>query len=565
MSIYAQGYAENEGHMWNQGNLEYYLLTGDRQVQRSAMQLGDWAAGPNTTNFGYGNARVPGWMGIIAMSTYFATHDEYYLNAMRLMYEEVQDKGDEKYGLWIHKLGGGHCRCEEPHHGEAGFMAGVLMTSLKYLYLATGDEEVAERIVKIANYQLDYLWEPRESGFRYTTCPFTNVSKGSAMIMSNGLAFAANYSGDERLIRLTRQAFANGLIAFTGASGGKGIGSPICSAPMAMYEISRFPGPRFDEYFEEMAKVALDPVRRPLPCNVPNPNFEENTAGWVVRSGLQLAQSAEVAHTGKASAMASGNPKGQNEYFVTRYACGAPWEIVWLERDRSYRVQLWLRVDKIGEGIPAPSVRIAMRSKGVTQTAFATNEYDLEHLGTWQLLQREFTVPEYYDAAYIAVSTHTREEQEVLMYMDDVAVVTSDTPARDTYVYPAADASEAQLTGGLSTIVVEGYAWDAITSPDATPGSAAFTIETPLADEYRLLARMAPSEGDATLEVKMDGAPAGSLIIKKADGWRWVKLTPAAGVGGLRLGAGEHTVTITYPAGQAPLLQKVCLTNELVP
>ena len=44
------------------------------------------------------------------------------------------------------------------------------------------------------------------------------------------------------------------------------------------------------------------------------------------------------------------------------------------------------------------------------------------------------------------------------------------------FEFCAADASEAEVTGGLSTIVVEGYAWDAITSPDARPGSAAFTI-----------------------------------------------------------------------------------------
>ena len=252
LTIYAQGYAENEGHMWNQGNLEYYFLTGDEQVRQSAMQLADWAAGPNTTAFGYGNARVPGWMGIIAMAAYFATYDDYYLNAMRLMYEEVQEKGDPKHGLWIHKLGGGHCRCEKSHHGEAGFMSGVLMTALKYFYLATGDEEVAQRIVKIARYQVEHLWEPLEGAFRYTSCPKTHVSPILSLIMANGLAFAANHAGDGKLAAVTREAFANGLIAFRGRGPGNGIvyGLPICSAPLAIHEISRFPGPPMDEYLE---------------------------------------------------------------------------------------------------------------------------------------------------------------------------------------------------------------------------------------------------------------------------------------------------------------------------
>ncbi|MCK5801427.1 MAG: hypothetical protein KAI66_01280, partial [Lentisphaeria bacterium] len=68
MGLYATGYCTNRGHMWNQGNLEYYLLTGDRQVERSAMQLADWVCGWNVLDFSYSNARVPGWMGIIAMA-----------------------------------------------------------------------------------------------------------------------------------------------------------------------------------------------------------------------------------------------------------------------------------------------------------------------------------------------------------------------------------------------------------------------------------------------------------------------------------------------------------------
>ena len=74
------------------------------------------------------------------------------------------------------------------------------MTALKYYYIATGDEEIAERIVKIANFCVDTMYEPQEHGFRYTSCPNTGCSSSSAMIMGNGLAFAANYSGDQRLI-----------------------------------------------------------------------------------------------------------------------------------------------------------------------------------------------------------------------------------------------------------------------------------------------------------------------------------------------------------------------------
>jgi hypothetical protein len=561
MSIYSQGYCENRGHMWSQGNLEYALLTGDAQVRRSALQLADWVCGPNTTDFSYGNARVPGWMGIIAMSTYFATYDEYYLNGMRLMYKEVQAKGDPKYGLWVHPLSSGHCDCEQKHTGEAGFMAGVLMTALKYLYLATGDKEVAERIVKIANFQVDHLWEPKEGGFRYTSCPKTGVTKTSAMIMANGLAFAANYANDERLRQVTREAFVNGLIAFKGAHGGKDIGYPICAAPLAIHEISRFPGPRFDEQLRELAQAALDPARRPLPSLVPNPDFEENLDGWRTR-GLQFARSTEVAHTGRASARASGKLAKQNEYFVTYYACGAPWEIVWLEPGKRYRIQMWLRVDKLGAGVPAPTGRMALRSKGVTNTTFTSNAYDLTRPGTWQLLRLDFTVPATADAAYIAVDVRSQAEQEVLLYLDDVTLVPADAPGRETYAYPSASAATATLIGGLSKAVDALYKWEVVSSPDGQPGSATFKVDVPLGDQYRLLVRAQSPLGAATLPVQLDGKSVGGLTVGKSERWGWVELVPAGGELP-RLDPGPHVVAIQWAAGQRVAVERICLTNEL--
>lgn len=563
MDIYAQGYCENRGHMWNQGNLEYWLLTGDEQVRRSAMQLADWVAGANMTDFSYGNARVPGWMGIIAMSTYFATYDEYYLNAMRLIYDEVKAKADPDAGLWVHQLSGGHCDCEVKHFGEAGFMAGVLMTALKYYYEATGDEEIAERIVKIANFIVDTMYEPKLPGFRYTSCPQTGASSSAAMIMGNGLAFAANYSQDERLMEIVRDQFVRGFVGFVGGDHGKTIGYATCAAPLAIAEISRFPGPTLDEVVGEMLEAASDPARRPLPGIMPNPDFENGTEGWVIRGGLSLAHSTDVAHSGTGAAMATGPIEGQNEYLVTRYSCGPPWEIMSLVPGESYRMQLWLRVDEIGAGIPAPSARVSVRSHGVTRGSFVANAYDLARLGTWQLLQVEFTAPEGTDAAYVAVNTNTREPQEVRMYLDDVAIVPAATAPREVYAYPSAIAEEAAVAGGV-TLEPEGFigGWDVLRAAEGAPGSARLTVIAPVADSYRLLLRLKAPDADGRVGVALDGHELGELSVAQDRRWAWL----AAGEGGrLELAPGEHQVTVTWPAGSGVLLQKVALTNEGAP
>ncbi|MCD6359970.1 MAG: hypothetical protein J7M38_03835, partial [Armatimonadetes bacterium] len=561
MTVYSSGYCENEGHMWNQGNLEYWMLTGDEQVHRSAMQLGDWLAGPDTVDFGYGNARVPGWMGIIAMSTYFATCDDYYLNAMRLIYEEVQDKGDKKYGLWVHKLGGGHCRCEVKHYGEAGFMAGVLMTALKYFYYATGDEEVARRIVKIADFITDTMWVPERNAFRYTSCPKTGASPILTMITANGQAFAANYAHDEKLMQIMRGAFIEGLMQFERRGAGAQImyGLPICSAPMAMYEIGRFPGPSLRERIYAAHNAALNPAARPTPGLIPNPDFEETGDGWRTRRDLVYERTDEVAHTGRWSARASGHIQDQGEYLVTWYSCGPPWEIQSLQPGGKYRIQLWLRVDHIGEGIPAPTPRVAFRSHNKTRGNVNLTAYDLSRLKQWQMLEAEFEVPEGTDAIYIAVSTMTKQPQDdVLMYLDDIAIVPADTPRRDVYVYPAASGEEAALSGDLTLTTDEFHkAWQAVSSPKGGGGSAVFTLNVPIADDYRFFLRAKAPKADATVSVSVDGRQVGTFDINRTLNYRWLELSEL-----LHLEAGAHEVTVTWPKGSVAVVQKLCLTNE---
>lgn len=205
-----------------------------------------------------------------------------------------------------------------------------------------------------------------------------------------------------------------------------------------------------------------------------------------------------------------------------------------------------------------------MRSRGRSRHGFYTNRYDLSQLGTWQLLQAELTVPDHYDALYIAVSTDSKAEQkDVLMYLDDVTIVPTGTPSRDTYVYPASDAKGAELSGGLKLVADSLQRdWQTIVSPNGEPGTARFTIHAPYADSYRLLARAKSPQGAANLAVSIDGTRAGLLPIDRSANYKWIRLTPSAGNEAIQLARGKHTVTVAFPGGKGPAVQKVCLTNE---
>lgn len=567
MEVYGPGYATNRGHMWTGGNFLYGMLSGDPLVLESARLAADWMAGPNCTNFDYGNAREPGWMTMAVMSAFRATRDPYYLNAADIMLTKVHQKAQEtrpEYGLYYHKLPNGHCDCpdDQKHYGEAGFMAGVLMTAMKRFYQETGREQVADDIVGIAHLIRDTMWVPAELGFRYTSCPKTTVGASSGGIIDEGLAFAANRTGDEELREIVRLSFANAMLALQGSGGGgKSAGYMIHSMPGAMCDLARFPGLPFDQVFARQLAEARSPALATLPTLMPNPDFEEGVTGWVTRTGFKVEPTDQVVHGGRGAARVTGTGKAQNEYLVTRYECGPPWEIMGLQPGRTYRLSAWLRVDEITPGTPAPNLRCALRDKGRTRDAFQTSAYDLARLGTWQRLAGEFTCADYTTSAYVAVNMNTREPVSLVMYADDINLVSAESADLPQYCYPAARAEQARLQGLKLTQPRLAPQWQMAEPAGKQAARAAFAITTEVAGEYRLWLRGRRLGQPAEVVVAVDGKPAGKAACA-AEGWQWLPVGKADQPAILRLPAGSHEVTVQWPAGSRLGLQKIALSND---
>jgi len=538
MKVYASpGWSDNRGHIWSQGMLEHYLLGGDRRSWDCGLLISDWAAGPQVTNFRFGNAREPGWMTKLVMGAYLCTEDPFYLNAARIMLSKVhrQSLATGDRGFYYHELPGGHCDCEgEKHYGEAGFMLGVLMTGMKMYYEATGDETVAEDLVKTARFIVETMWVPQELGFRYTSCPRTGAGRSSAWIMMEGLAFAASRTGDPALAEVCRDALAAAWSTLPVT--GKGAGYVICSSAQALAEMSVIPGESFADYLAAVDRALRSPGRRLLPTNVPNPDFEDSAQGWPSR-GWAIERSEEVKHSGRASLEISGVKSGQNEYVNTTYdAAGSPFEIAWLRPGATYRLTAWLRVDQITPGTPAPSMRLAFRDAGGTRSGAATNAYDLERLGTWQKLSADVTLPEYNTRNYIALNTNSRESIETVMYLDDISLVPVERSAADRYDYHRLLAEDAQVGEGARVVEV--------TRPVAGrhiegPGDVWWTVQVEEAGRYSLWA--AVSEG-----ARIGGAIVGDTElpgIRPPGELTWVRLGEvevSAGAVGVRLvGLGE--------------------------
>ncbi len=199
----------NEGrfsisHTFIEGHLDYYFLTGDRRSLETALRTADRHNTLETRNYDFTNCRNPGWHLILAMAAYNATGDPFHLNASRFIVERVLERQTEDGG-WRRQLVPGHCHCLPRHHGEAGFMVGILLTGLRYFYEATGDERVARSIERGAHYLIDDMWVPEVNGFRYTSCPRTNAGAWSNFLLFDGIVFAHPRTGDAKLGEVLRR------------------------------------------------------------------------------------------------------------------------------------------------------------------------------------------------------------------------------------------------------------------------------------------------------------------------------------------------------------------------
>jgi hypothetical protein len=551
MEIYSSpGWSDNRGHIWAQGMFEHYLLGGEPRSWETARLIADWAAGPQTTNFTFGNARETGWMTKLVIAAYLATDDPFYLSAAKIMLdgEHAKSVASGDHGFYFHELQPGHCDCPkgEKHSGEANFMLGVLMTGMTLYYHATGDEQVAADIVKIARFCVESMWVPERLAFRYTSCPKTSPSAASAWIMMQGLAFAAHHANDEALATVCRQALAAAWSSLP--SGGKSAGYVLCSSAQALEEIAKLKGVSFTDFRARIDRMLRNPGRRALPTNVPNPDFEITADGWPSR-GIAAERVTSQKHSGAAALHIRGKLTGQGEYVNTRYdTSGDPAEILWLKPKQKYRLAGWLRVEQASPTTPAPSLRLTFRDATGSRTAATTPPYDLTKLGTWQRLTTEFELPEWNTRNYLALNTNSRAEVEIDMYLDDVSLTPVEAVGNDPYAYLRLDPAAATLSAG-ATLRKDKDVIDVVRL--AGPGKAAWTATVEGPGRYTLWAVLDPGTRLAGVTVNGQALPAAEPPAEVT----WVRL------GALDLTAGAVSVELTkLPA--VPAVHRLVLTDD---
>ena len=197
-----KGTSLGPAHMWVEGQLLHYLLTGDQAVYDSLLKTKDWLIQPARLDYyDYKSARDSGWHLIHLSMLALVLDDPDCLNAASIIVERVLERRTPGGG-WDRMLGEPHCGCGYPRcSGEAGFMICILVSGLKRYHHLTSDPAVAEAIIGGARWLISETFDHDSGHFRYTSCP--NRSLGGTFQCTQwaleALAAAWELSGDPEI------------------------------------------------------------------------------------------------------------------------------------------------------------------------------------------------------------------------------------------------------------------------------------------------------------------------------------------------------------------------------
>lgn len=236
----------NLGHIWTQGMVYDYFLTGDPWLKETVERIGaNLAQLVEDRKFsfkgGSHSGRVNGWTMLAIAGAYELDFDERYLKAMKLLADDALSEQDPDTGGWRYQLPWGHCFCETKHWGEATFIGAIRLNGLSKYYELTGDPRIPQAVRRgVAHVNRD-TWEEQHSGWRYTSCPQSGSGPGrqdGVIVMA--LVNSVSMTGDAEQLRVLRKAweakFERLLVAPTSGPGlGKTYSTIMYGCPEAMH------------------------------------------------------------------------------------------------------------------------------------------------------------------------------------------------------------------------------------------------------------------------------------------------------------------------------------------
>ncbi len=198
-------------HMWAEGPLLHYLLTGDEGVRDSLLRSAGWLLQPERLDhYEFSAVREAGWHLIHLTMLAAVTGDRRAANGAAIVVRRILEKQDDSGG-WTRMLTSGHCWCGYPHcRGNIAFMVTVLLSALKRYHDLTHDARVAGAILAGGRWLVRETFNEKTGLFIGGSCTtMQRVSEGEAFgtqIVIEGVADAFAVSADPEIGRCLERA-----------------------------------------------------------------------------------------------------------------------------------------------------------------------------------------------------------------------------------------------------------------------------------------------------------------------------------------------------------------------
>ncbi len=230
----------NTGHMWSQGVMSTWCLTGDRRYLDAGLLQTDWFAREETRSIRDQVHRAQGWSTIACLGGYDVIPHPWYLNAARLFSQNAIARQDPGTGTFIHGIG--ECEHDVRHVGGKAFMTGVVMSGMKMLDQIDPDEDLKNSLVRSADWLHWRMWHPQHNSFQYAQCTQFDPSSTHAgtFMLCEGLAYAYELAPKPEYREMLERSLGD-MILNRGPSGsGKGYAMDLRTTPFALSAMQRW-------------------------------------------------------------------------------------------------------------------------------------------------------------------------------------------------------------------------------------------------------------------------------------------------------------------------------------
>ncbi len=206
----------NLGHIWTQGMVYQYFLTGDPWMRETVNTIGEnlvKLVEDRQYKFkGHSHCgRVNGWTMLAIAGAYeLDLTNERYLRAMKLLADDALEEQDSHCGGWLYTLPWGHCNCKTKHVGEAGFIGSIRLNGLSKYFELSGDDRIPDAVKRGVTFLNNDTWQEQYSGWRYTSCPASGSGPGRQPgVTVMALVNSVKLTGDAEHLRILRKAWSD--------------------------------------------------------------------------------------------------------------------------------------------------------------------------------------------------------------------------------------------------------------------------------------------------------------------------------------------------------------------